>query len=117
MRKPDILTFSVLSHREEGTSRPATSAGHDGAPLMREAKECAWELNPTMSNGGRPWEKHHAWRATGLDDTGSWSLSPSAPGRILLVARALACCPPIAFFHVASLHPRSQANGPVAVML
>lgn len=86
MRKPEILTFSVLSHREGGTSRPATSGGRDGAPLMREAKECAWELNPTMSNGGRPWEKHHAWRATGLDDTGSWSLSPSAPGRILLVA-------------------------------
>ena len=56
--------FGVLSHHEGRL----TSGRCDGAPIHEgNTKTCAWELNPTLSNGdGR--EKHHAWRATGLDD-------------------------------------------------
>lgn len=115
VRKTGNSDFSVLSHREGGTGRPATPGGRGRAKKMRLG-----DIIPALSHGdGR--EKHHMWRATGLDDTGSWSLSPGAPWKILLMpalpSAVAAADRQLPFPHVAPLHPRSQtrqASGPRA---
>lgn len=91
VRKTGNSDFSVLSHREGGTGRPCYTGrprkGQENAPgsLIRP-----WAMGTAVESitcGG----------PLGLDDTGSWSLSPGAPWEILLVPALPAACSPIAF--------------------
>lgn len=59
VRKTGNSGFSVLSHREGGTGRPATPGGRG-----KGQENAPGSLIPALGNGdGRG--KHHMWRATG----------------------------------------------------